>query len=429
MFQEFTIKNFRTHRDTTIELQGVTLLVGSNNSGKTNLLAALQHFSRLISHTYVGSEYQKKHKKSEVKISSDLRTEARLEPHDYFPHRHRLSEDDPIVFSCKWKNEYGAVEYELELYATHKEGREVACKEEIKLKLDKDKNPKEFQSGYDGIKRSICLPKKLQSVGLNGDEFKLMNWFFNDLGTIFAFNLQSSYLKYGYRDTEERHDFSKVKIASQLGLEGGNLHKILMHVMQGEPNTYERFIASLRRFEASFQGLRIKEGQVSWLFDLGRTPASPDAFPPRVVSDGLLKAAAVALLSSMYRSPGLIFLEEIENGISQKNIGRFLGWLKQAAGTGYSTARGYNTQFIITSHNPSVLRDFSNELYNVYNIRLERKGFYSIVRNLNSSLKAFVELGTVEGEIIKEGDKEVVKISPEKLVELWYSGTIGGEID
>jgi len=48
MFQEFTIKNFRTHRDTTLELQGVTLLVGSNNSGKTNLLAALQHFSRLI---------------------------------------------------------------------------------------------------------------------------------------------------------------------------------------------------------------------------------------------------------------------------------------------------------------------------------------------------------------------------------------------
>ncbi|WP_083786884.1 AAA family ATPase [Gloeothece verrucosa] len=45
MFTKITLKNFRTHKLTTIELQPVTLLIGNNNSGKTNFLAGIQHFS------------------------------------------------------------------------------------------------------------------------------------------------------------------------------------------------------------------------------------------------------------------------------------------------------------------------------------------------------------------------------------------------
>ncbi len=31
MFNKFTLKNYRTHIDTTLELKGVTLLIGGNN--------------------------------------------------------------------------------------------------------------------------------------------------------------------------------------------------------------------------------------------------------------------------------------------------------------------------------------------------------------------------------------------------------------
>ena len=48
MFKQVTLENFRTHKSTTIELYPVTLLIGNNNSGKTNLLAGIQHFSNLV---------------------------------------------------------------------------------------------------------------------------------------------------------------------------------------------------------------------------------------------------------------------------------------------------------------------------------------------------------------------------------------------
>ena len=48
MFKQVTLENFRTHKSTTIELYPVTLLIGNNNSGKTNLLAGIQHFCNLV---------------------------------------------------------------------------------------------------------------------------------------------------------------------------------------------------------------------------------------------------------------------------------------------------------------------------------------------------------------------------------------------
>jgi len=58
---------------------------------------------------------------------------------------------------------------------------------------------------------------------------------------------------------------------------------------------------------------------LAWQFDLGRNVQLLDEFSPDVVSDGLLKAAAISLLVSLQNSPALM-LEEIENGINPGNI-------------------------------------------------------------------------------------------------------------
>jgi AAA15 family ATPase/GTPase len=44
MFKKITLENYRTHRKTSIELGPVTLLIGNNNSGKSNLLAVFNFF-------------------------------------------------------------------------------------------------------------------------------------------------------------------------------------------------------------------------------------------------------------------------------------------------------------------------------------------------------------------------------------------------
>jgi predicted ATPase len=48
LFKKMRLKNFRTHLDTSVDLSDVTLFIGSNNAGKTNLFAGIQHFSKLI---------------------------------------------------------------------------------------------------------------------------------------------------------------------------------------------------------------------------------------------------------------------------------------------------------------------------------------------------------------------------------------------
>ncbi|MBX7155136.1 MAG: AAA family ATPase [Candidatus Kapaibacterium sp.] len=60
MIQEIRIQNFRSLRDVTLKLQQVNLLIGPNNSGKTNVLKALKFFSELSTgKTYTEAEFDR----------------------------------------------------------------------------------------------------------------------------------------------------------------------------------------------------------------------------------------------------------------------------------------------------------------------------------------------------------------------------------
>ena len=48
MLQKVSIQNFMSLKDVTLELQKVNLLIGPNNSGKSNFLKALEKIKRLV---------------------------------------------------------------------------------------------------------------------------------------------------------------------------------------------------------------------------------------------------------------------------------------------------------------------------------------------------------------------------------------------
>jgi AAA15 family ATPase/GTPase len=111
MFTQITLKNYRTHKSTTIELGPVTLLIGNNNSGKTNLLAGIQHFSWLV----------RRANPQHVSFPS-------IKERDYFPHRHRLASDDEVMsISVSWTNQKGEINYVMELYG--RDDNQVGCRE------------------------------------------------------------------------------------------------------------------------------------------------------------------------------------------------------------------------------------------------------------------------------------------------------------
>ncbi len=396
MFTQFKLKNYRTHIDTAIELKDTTLIIGTNNSGKTNLLTGIWHFARLIA--WAKDNYSKN-----------------IAPSVYFLHKHSLDRDDaPMVFNCEWKNSNGRISYVVELYPIN--SKCIACKEEVAINI----NDKEIiiRHGYNPASFTLCLRSIAEWENLPLRHQALAIQFFHSLAFCYYYNLQPTFLK-GLTKGNEPIDYDKVKIASDLGVEGGNLHELIKYIEKNEKETYSKFIAFLRDYVPSFHGIIVKKGKVFWQFKMGKDISNLPFFQPAYVSDGLLKAAAVALLCSLRHPPALIMIEEIENGVNIENIRSFLDWLERAIGS------EKRTQFILTTHSPSVIREFSNKLDAVFNVFLNPNNYKSLITNLNDALYYDVNRGQVDGEIIeRENEKPIVKIAPYRLTELFYSGTL-----
>lgn len=52
MIERLTLKNFKGHRDSSIGLSPLTVLVGPNGAGKTSSLEALHYLGQLYYKTY-----------------------------------------------------------------------------------------------------------------------------------------------------------------------------------------------------------------------------------------------------------------------------------------------------------------------------------------------------------------------------------------
>ncbi|MGK7875316.1 MAG: AAA family ATPase [Xenococcaceae cyanobacterium] len=180
MFQQITLKNYRTHKSTTLELHPVTLLIGNNNSGKTNFLAGIQHFSRLIRR---GNPFKDNYNPI-------------VEAKHYFPHRHRLAGDDESMsIEVKWIKEKRKVKYVMELYKDENTDSGVGCREKIVFNIDDGKD-KELSSGHEHSTNIIKLRADIKDEpSLNQSEKDLCTSFFRDLAHTFSYHFQASFLK------------------------------------------------------------------------------------------------------------------------------------------------------------------------------------------------------------------------------------------
>jgi hypothetical protein len=359
-----------------------------------------------------------------------------------YPHRYRLAKDeDPIAFSILWNNPDGEISYEIEVYKSEQFKENAGCREKITVKLASASTPKEVSSGYDKLTSLLALREKIESEpSLQTTEKQLCNLFFGDFASTFSYHFQPSFLKGMVRDVNQYTDGNQnideidnnlnkeVRIPADLGETGQNFQAILHHIKENEQRTFSLFLAKMRTLDNSFQGVRYdpKRSSLIWEFDLGRK-GSVEEFMPDVVSDGFMKIAVISLLASLRRPPALIMLEEIENGINPGNIQQLMNWIWQAASP---SQEGLSSQFIITSHSPSVLREFNEHPDHVYTVRLDKRSRQSDVRNLNIALDTLVGIGTIkDDEVEYDSDEDtgnqLIKIPKYQLAELWYSGTIG----
>ena len=334
-----------------------------------------------------------------------------------------------MAWSVKWKGRGYNVCYELGLLLTGRSRDFIRCRERITLQKGNDA-PIDFPSGFERESNRLELRTRIDDGDrLSNEARRVCREFFSKLGGAFAYQLQPSFLNKGSEGGSTIAPYGKnerVRIPSAIGFEGGNFQRLLFYVREREERVFSRFVALVRRFSGDFHSVRLSDrGFPIWEFDLGsqRTDRPVEEFAPELLSDGFLKAAAIALIVSAELPPSIVMLEEIENGINPGNISEIMHWLWQAASTQPADGK---SQFILTSHSPSVLRQFSSNLQNVYSLRLDRKSYQSDVRNLNTSLEAMVGIGAIDGTVTDAANGEkIVEIPPYQLTDLWYSGTIG----
>lgn len=172
MFKKITLRNYRTHRDTTLELQPITLLIGNNSSGKSNLLSGIQHFSLLI------------RRGNPIKEEDPI-----VEARDYFPHRYRLANDDESMFiEIEWSKNNHFVKYYMELYKYVNFAENVACREKIEL-ISNQSEVQRFENGYQAETNLLELQSQIRTAE-NIKEKELLNDFFRDFAYTFSYHLQ-----------------------------------------------------------------------------------------------------------------------------------------------------------------------------------------------------------------------------------------------
>jgi predicted ATPase len=416
MFKNVKLINYKTHHLTEVHLSPITLLIGNNSSGKTNLMSGIQHFANLVRR---GNP-------------SPNRENKPIRSGDYFPLKYRLAkESEPMSMSITWQSSNNIIDYKMELYLCREMPGNVACKESLSIQGESDDKSKNINFGFEQPTQNVGLRIHIgQSSAFTQDDKDLIGRFFRDFSSTFSYHFQPSYLRNSQISISV--DSKDIRIPTHLGYEGNNLNAMILYVKQYEERVFSRFLTLMRRFQPSFQGVRLDKerqgGCLIWEFDLGRDKSDSqllvDEFTSDSVSDGFLKAAALALLVSLQWPPSLILIEEIENGVNPGNIQEIMDWLWKAALSSDNTA---TPQFILTSHSPSVLREFHEHLDCVYTTRLQKKGWKSDVRNLSQALDTLIGIGTVEGDSIPDQESGLFKIQIPKyqLAELWYSGTIG----
>jgi len=134
-----------------------------------------------------------------------------------------------------------------------------------------------------------------------------------------------------------------------------NLHRLALQTGTGQ--VYNRLANRLSELIGTVRGIRIDRDEKRELLTLMMTGADQTELPARALSDGTLRFLALSVLEQDPETPGLICLEEPENGIHPDRIPAMLRLLRDIATDAEEPADDTNPlrQVIVNTHSPSVV--------------------------------------------------------------------------
>ena len=377
MLQKVSIQNFKSLKDVTLELQKVNLLIGPNNSGKSNFLKALEKYSILL---------------DEPKASFLL-----------------IKLDDYFIKSKTSK---------MSFYFSLIDDKQIVRNNEIILQ-DSENGSKLLRQNFsidDNYKHDDFFDDEVDRI----DRHKYVN-----VSTFpFFKNIFNNLLIYKPDPNKLKNPFPILPNQSFVNSDASNLIAFFDILRDEYPENFKAIENDLNKCIPELSGLRFENVEIKKdddLFKIYRNKTfkrlglydknNKLTYWADELSEGTLYFLALLCIVYQPNPPKLLLLEEPEKGIHPRRIKEVIDFI-------FQLAEDKDIQVIMTTHSERVLDEFEDIPEAVFIFDKDEEGATQ-VKNL---LRDIIE---PSNKLMEENNVPKIKFT-ESLGSHWVTGFIGG---
>jgi AAA15 family ATPase/GTPase len=371
MIKSFEVINYKSIKKQKINFKDVNILIGANNSGKSNVLEGLftlqTLFLREVEESFSSGPYS---------FGATFCRDSPFREGMYFGIKGTIKSDD--------------FDYYIKINSRRSNsGYKPYISEEL---LEWNGEPFAGEKDSASIIKSSKFNDEENPRSILKSNFKLRKYQFTP-----------KVIKKDHQIEDYEIDYDDGYIP-QLKHDGQNLLDILYYVREYDGDRYSTIITQCQRFFPNLVNLKVQVGtdSNSVLQITMKSGKNNWNFIGPQLSDGFVIILSIITLLSSKKIPNIILLEELENGLNPASIEKILDIM-------FEVAKEKNVQFLITTHSPMFLELMRNNPESVIICEQDEFGLSQYI-SLSEKLTMFKD-------DYEEGDS---------LIDLWFSGLIGG---
>ena len=350
MITEIEIERFKSLEKVRLTLGGLNLFIGANGTGKSNFFDALRVLQGIGYGFTVDEIFNGKPKSTSSEVWEGLRGGSALA---VIKKRRPRAESfkENLVFLVSGLIKDQAYRYRIEMSPT----RGWVDSENLAIgpsQLFEEVVLDDWAMSYPGYDVThIAGISQVRSAGSKPKQPCLQTDFLQQLSGGVPLDSAKKLIR-GLRNMQHLaplpsllRGYAQAKFAPRMGERGENFAALVREIVeQGLKSDYLSWLTQLTPIE--LDDLKILRGALGeYLFALKK---DGEVLPAPILSDGTLRFAAITAAFFQPDMPGIITLEEIENGIHPSRLRLLLELLKSQSG-------GSGPQVFATTHSPVVL--------------------------------------------------------------------------
>jgi len=339
MIQQIRIQNFRSLKDVTLDLQQVNLLIGPNNSGKTNLLKALNFLGKFLADDkFEVSENEYKSIYFQKEWDDDIAWLL-----------------DPIVFSVVFSfgQEYYFYRVSFQQPNSFVGLTGVLVKEDIDIQ-DAIFYKKDIDESLRLYFKEVYSFSEIGLVDGNGELTELKDY--ANLPIYFYSYIKSLFTNVMIYKPDPAKFFSPAPVVYNtiLYFDAHNIVPFLFSLSQNYKKRFRKLEDDLKRCVGDIVSISTppdpaENGKLKLKF----FDANDNDYWADEVSEGVLYFLALLCIIHQPKPPRLLLLEEPEKGIHPRRIREVLDFI-------FDLSQEKNIQVILTTHDTYVVDQFAD---------------------------------------------------------------------